>query len=72
MRPACAARAAVNCAVLLRDALNVVVWCVATITTCCCAPTCCRCCCRPQQQELSSDDIVSMFEGNSNLFWAER
>jgi hypothetical protein len=23
-------------------------------------------------QELSSDDIVSMFEGNSNLFWAER
>lgn len=23
-------------------------------------------------QEISSDDIVSMFEGNSNLFWAER
>jgi hypothetical protein len=23
-------------------------------------------------QELGADDIVSMFEGNSNLFWAER
>lgn len=23
-------------------------------------------------QDLSSDDVVSMFEGNSNLFWAER
>ena len=23
-------------------------------------------------QEISDDDIVSMFEGNSNLFWAER
>ena len=26
---------------------------------------------RPPQQ-LSDDDVVSMFEGNSNLFWAER
>lgn len=24
------------------------------------------------EQDLSSDDVVSMFEGNSNLFWAER
>lgn len=23
-------------------------------------------------QQISDDDIVSMFEGNSNLFWAER
>lgn len=23
-------------------------------------------------QEIDNDDIVSMFEGNSNLFWAER
>lgn len=23
-------------------------------------------------QDLSSDDVVSMFEGNTNLFWAER
>ena len=23
-------------------------------------------------QQLSDDDVVSMFEGNSNLFWAER
>lgn len=23
-------------------------------------------------QEISDDDVVSMFEGNSNLFWAER
>ena len=23
-------------------------------------------------QGISDDDIVSMFEGNSNLFWAER
>ena len=23
-------------------------------------------------QEIASTDIVSMFEGNSNLFWAER
>ncbi len=23
-------------------------------------------------QDISSNDIVSMFEGNSNLFWAER
>lgn len=23
-------------------------------------------------QEINNDDIVSMFEGNSNLFWAER
>ena len=27
-------------------------------------------CCLPQ--DLSSDDVVSMFEGNTNLFWAER
>lgn len=26
----------------------------------------------PRPQALSDDDIVSMFEGNSNLFWAER
>ncbi len=26
----------------------------------------------PPLQDLSSDDVVSMFEGNSNLFWAER
>ena len=26
----------------------------------------------PSPQEISDDDIVSMFEGNSNLFWAER
>ena len=23
-------------------------------------------------QQISDDDVVSMFEGNSNLFWAER
>lgn len=23
-------------------------------------------------QGISNDDIISMFEGNSNLFWAER
>ncbi len=28
--------------------------------------------CSPPLQGLSDDDIVSMFEGNSNLFWAER
>lgn len=28
--------------------------------------------CAPSLQGLSDDDIVSMFEGNSNLFWAER
>ena len=26
----------------------------------------------PPPQELGDEDIVSMFEGNSNLFWAER
>jgi threonine synthase len=29
----------------------------------------CWCC---VLQELQHDDIISMFEGNSNLFWAER
>ena len=30
----------------------------------------CHVCC--DMQEISDDDVVSMFEGNSNLFWAER
>lgn len=28
--------------------------------------------CVPSVQQISDDDVVSMFEGNSNLFWAER
>ena len=26
----------------------------------------------PRLQGISNDDVISMFEGNSNLFWAER
>lgn len=28
--------------------------------------------CNVAVQQISDDDVVSMFEGNSNLFWAER
>ena len=39
-------------------------------------PVCNRCSSQPNRSiplaGLSDDDIVSMFEGNSNLFWAER
>lgn len=28
--------------------------------------------CVPCVQQISDDDVISMFEGNSNLFWAER
>ena len=31
-----------------------------------------NCTCHPALQSISDDDVVSMFEGNSNLFWAER
>ena len=40
---------------------------------------CCASCSRlngraasPNAQGISNDDIISMFEGNTNLFWAER
>jgi threonine synthase len=36
-------------------------------------PATCSCVCELcLLQDLSSDDVVSMFEGNTNLFWAER